>query len=77
MGYFRFHRVALASMPRGIMDLMKTILAFALTLVNLPIGAQQTAPSPDAKDIFDRTKAATVIILSGEGAGRLQTVIRL
>lgn len=61
-------------MPRGIMDLMKTILAFALTLVNLPIGAQQTAPSPDAKDIFDRTKAATVIILSGEGAGRLQSI---
>lgn len=36
--------------------------------------AQQPAPRPDAKTIFERTKAATLIVLAGEGAGRLNSV---
>jgi hypothetical protein len=37
------------------------------------LAAQPTTP-PDSNAIFERTKAATVLILVGEGAGRLQTI---
>jgi Trypsin-like peptidase domain len=53
---------------------MKAILAVVLTAVTLSLAAQQTASSADTKGIFDRTKAATVVILSGEGAGRLRSI---
>jgi S1-C subfamily serine protease len=46
-----------------------TVLAFTL-----PIAAQQPAPVPDSQTIFEHTKAATVIILAGEGAGRLKSI---
>jgi S1-C subfamily serine protease len=36
--------------------------------------AQQAAPLPDTKTIFEHAKAATVIILAGEGAGRLHSL---
>ena len=53
---------------------MKAILAIVLTSLTLPITAQQATSSPDTKTIFERAKAATVVILSGEGAGRLNSV---
>jgi S1-C subfamily serine protease len=46
----------------------------------LPIAAlgvsllAQTPAAPDTNSIFERTKAATVVILAGEGAGRLRSI---
>jgi S1-C subfamily serine protease len=53
---------------------MRLFLALAFTAFTLPVVAQQGTPYPDAKTIFEHTKAATVIILSGEGAGRLNSI---
>jgi hypothetical protein len=53
------------------MSLSRGIIAFALFV---SVAAPQTLPAPDAKGIFERAKAATVIVLSGEGAGRLQSI---
>jgi len=53
---------------------MKAIQAVAFAALTLPLIAQQTPSSPDSKAIFEHTKAATVIILCGEGAGRLQSI---
>src|ERR1700748_2944274 len=39
----------------------------------VPMAGQQTGAAPDIA-IFDRTKAATVVVLAGEGAGRLRSV---
>lgn len=46
----------------------------AFTLGVRLIAAQQMAPTLDASAIFSRAKAATVIILAGEGAGRLHAI---
>ena len=40
----------------------------------LPLHAQQIPAAPDAAAIFAHTKAATVVILAGEGAGRLDSI---
>jgi S1-C subfamily serine protease len=40
----------------------------------IPAFAQQTQATPSANEIFDRTKTATVVILAGEGGGRLRSV---
>jgi hypothetical protein len=53
---------------------MKGFLALVLGSLALPVVAQQATSSLDAKTIFERTKAATVVILSGEGAGRLTSI---
>jgi hypothetical protein len=53
---------------------MKTLHAVALVALALPLAAQQTPSTPDVKAIFEHTKAATVIILAGEGAGRLHSI---
>ena len=53
---------------------MKGILVLLFALLTLPVAAQQAVSTPDTKTIFERTKAATVIILSGEGAGRLTSI---
>jgi len=53
---------------------MKPFSAFAFTLLALPIAAQTTPQAPDAKAIFETAKAATVIVLAGEGAGRLHSL---
>jgi hypothetical protein len=45
------------------------VLAFAV----LPLSAQQ-ATSPSANEILEHTKSATVIVLAGEGAGRLHSI---
>ena len=55
---------------------MKFLVLAFVSLLSLPILAQQTpvatGTSPEA--ILEHTKAATVIVLSGEGAGRLRSV---
>jgi hypothetical protein len=54
---------------------MKALIEVALLAAFvLPIAAQQAQSAPDAKTIFEHTKAATVIILAGEGAGRLNSI---
>lgn len=46
----------------------------ALLALSAPLAAQQASPSPDLPAVIQRTKAATVIVLAGEGAGRLQSI---
>jgi hypothetical protein len=53
---------------------MKNLLVAVLAVSPYFVIAQQTPSTSDAKAIFERTKAATVIILSGEGAGRLNSI---
>lgn len=50
------------------------VLVIVVGALSLPIAAQQGASPPDSKTIFEHTKAATVIVLSGEGAGRLSSI---
>jgi len=53
---------------------MKTLMVAACLAFPLFVAAQQTSAAPDAKAIFEHTRAATVIILAGEGAGRLNSI---
>jgi S1-C subfamily serine protease len=56
---------------------LRAVVAIAiliLAVLSLPIAAQQTTAPMDTKTIFEQTKAATVIVLAGEGAGRLQSI---
>lgn len=52
---------------------MKTFLYTFLASLAGSLAAQQTPP-PDSNAIFEHTKAATVVILAGEGAGRLHSI---
>jgi S1-C subfamily serine protease len=52
---------------------MKQILAATLLALSIPVAAQTASPS-DAKTIFEKAKAVSVVVLAGEGAGRLNTV---
>lgn len=52
---------------------MKARLFLALASAVLPVSAQQ-APSPNANEILEHAKGATVIVLAGEGAGRLRSI---
>lgn len=53
---------------------MKALFVAAFAALPFLANAQQTSSVPDSKTIFEHTKAATVIILSGEGAGRLNSI---
>lgn len=53
---------------------MKAFEVVAFVTLALPLAAQQTPSAPDATTIFQHTKAATVIVLAGEGAGRLKSI---
>jgi hypothetical protein len=53
---------------------MKTLGVAACLAFPLFVSAQQTSSAPDAKAIFEQTKAGTVIVLAGEGAGRLNSI---
>lgn len=55
-------------------DTMRTLSLPILLMLTLRSFAQQTQPASDTKALFEHTKAATVIILSGEGAGRLHSL---
>jgi hypothetical protein len=53
---------------------MKAFIFTAFAALPLCIAAQQNSSTPDSKALFEHTKAATVIILAGEGAGRLNSI---
>jgi hypothetical protein len=53
---------------------MKALIAATLFALPLLAVAQQVSTAPDPKAIFEHTKAATVVILAGEGAGRLNSI---
>ena len=53
---------------------MKSAHLLALFGLAIPCFAQQPSAPLDAKTIFEHTKASTVIILAGEGAGRLHGI---
>jgi S1-C subfamily serine protease len=53
---------------------MKAFIVAAFAAFPLFAASQQTALAPDAKAIFEHTKAATVVILAGEGAVRLNSI---
>jgi hypothetical protein len=53
---------------------MKVCIFFVLAALSLVVRGQQTSPAPDVQTILEKTKAATVIVLAGEGAGRLNSI---
>ncbi len=54
---------------------MRALVLFAsLWLFSFPCSFQQSQPSVDTQSLFARTKAATVIVLGGQGAGRLHSL---
>jgi len=53
---------------------VQLVLPTLLALVNVPAGAGQDTSVINNKETFERTKAATVAILTGEGAGRLTAI---
>lgn len=53
---------------------MKAVTSVFLAALAIPLAAQQAPSSPDSNAIFEHTKAATVVILAGEGAGRLRSI---
>jgi len=53
---------------------MRPFQSVALVALAVPLAAQQTASPLSANAIFEHTKAATVIVLAGEGAGRLHSI---
>jgi len=48
--------------------------SIATLLFTIPLLAQQNSPPLNSNTIFERTKAATVVVLAGEGAGRLHSI---
>jgi S1-C subfamily serine protease len=53
---------------------MKPFQSVVLVALAIPLAAQQTPSVLDSTTIFERTKTATVVILAGEGAGRLRSI---
>jgi S1-C subfamily serine protease len=53
---------------------MKPLVIVLFSAFSAVVAAQSNAPSADSQKIFERTKAATVIVLAGEGAGRLSSI---
>jgi S1-C subfamily serine protease len=53
---------------------MKAFLTLNLATFALTLAAQQSSAPQDSTAVFAKAKAATVIILAGEGAGRLNSI---
>lgn len=53
---------------------MKAIYVAVLAVFPLLSAAQQTVSTPAPTAIFEHIKASSVIILAGEGAGRLKSI---
>jgi hypothetical protein len=53
---------------------MKALIVSVLSATSLFAAAQSSQSAPDTQAIFERAKAATVIVLAGEGAGRLHSI---
>jgi hypothetical protein len=54
--------------------LVQVLRIVAVAAFTVSLAAQQAPNPPDTKAIFEHTKDATVIILAGEGSGRLNTI---
>jgi hypothetical protein len=53
---------------------VKALIVLAVSAASVLASAQTTPSTTDSQAIFERTKAATVIILAGEGAGRVSSI---
>jgi hypothetical protein len=53
---------------------MKALIVAAFAALSLCVTAQEGSPAPDSKAIYEHTKAASVLILSGDGAGRVTSI---
>jgi hypothetical protein len=53
---------------------MKALVIAAFAALTLCVTAQEVSPAPDSKAIYEHTKAASVLILSGDGAGRVTSI---
>ncbi len=53
---------------------MRVLISVALSALNFSAIAQQAQLISDTKAIFEQAKAATVVVLAGEGAGRLRSL---
>jgi hypothetical protein len=53
---------------------MKALIVAAFAAFCLCAAAQEGLPAPDSKAIYEHTKAASVLILSGDGAGRVTSI---
>jgi hypothetical protein len=53
---------------------MKALIVLAVSAVSALAAAQAPPSTPDSQAIFERAKAATVILLAGEGAGRVSAI---
>src|ERR1017187_1458529 len=54
--------------------LIQALQIVAVAVFTLSIAAPHAPTAPDTQAIFEHTKAATVIILAGEGSGRLNSI---
>ncbi len=50
------------------------VLPLAAFSITISLAAQETTSASNSKAIFEHAKAATVLILAGEGAGRLNSI---
>jgi len=53
---------------------MKALIVASFTVFTLCAAAQEGLPAPDSKAIYEHTKAACVLILSGEATGRVTSI---
>ena len=53
---------------------MKAVIIAAFAALTLCAAAQEGSPAPDSKAIFEHTKAACVLVLSGDGAGHVTSI---
>jgi Trypsin-like peptidase domain len=53
---------------------MKALVGAAFIALSLSAAAQEGLPAPDSKAIYEHTKAASVLILSGDEAGRVNSI---
>jgi hypothetical protein len=53
---------------------MKAVIVSAFAVLSLCAAAQEGLPAPDSKAIYEHTKAASVLILSGDAAGRVTSI---
>ncbi len=53
---------------------MKALIVAAFAALSLYTAAQEGLPAPDSKAIYEHTKAACVLILSGETNGRVTSI---
>ena len=53
---------------------MKAVIVAAFAALSFCAAAQEGSTAPDSKAIYEHTKAASVLILSGDAAGRVTSI---